>query len=285
MERWTTRHVDNIIEWWRSSEPRSLLSFVWLGQAGFLIRIDDTRIVVDPYLSDSLAIKYRGKKFPHTRMMPAPVRPEEIDGADIVLSTHEHTDHMDPGTLPPLLAASPGAPVVLPRYSVALARERGVDEDRQVPLTVDEAYEHPSGVTITAVPAAHEDDASDERGNAKFLGYLISKGETTVYHSGDTVPYGELETRLSRFNINLALLPANGRDAIRKDNGIPGNFLVEEALDYHQTFCFGTTVLHHFGLFEFNTADPSDLRRAAASRGISESVIIPQADMIYEREI
>ena len=38
----------------------------WLGQAGFLIRWREFRLVIDPYLSDSLATKYRGTRFPHT---------------------------------------------------------------------------------------------------------------------------------------------------------------------------------------------------------------------------
>jgi L-ascorbate metabolism protein UlaG (beta-lactamase superfamily) len=34
--------------------------------------------LIDPYLSDSLAKKYRGKTFAHERMMPVPVAPEAL---------------------------------------------------------------------------------------------------------------------------------------------------------------------------------------------------------------
>jgi len=54
----------------------------WLGQAGFLIAQGGLRIVIDAYLSDSLAEKYRGKAFPHNRMMPPPVAPDALTGID-----------------------------------------------------------------------------------------------------------------------------------------------------------------------------------------------------------
>ena len=78
----------------------------WLGQAGFVVAQGGLRIVIDPYLSDSLAEKYRGKPHDHRRMMPPPVAPDKLTGIDWLLCTHGHTDHMDPGTIPPLLQAS-----------------------------------------------------------------------------------------------------------------------------------------------------------------------------------
>ena len=35
----------------------------WLGQAGFAIRHSRGTLLVDPYLSDSLAVKYAGSRF------------------------------------------------------------------------------------------------------------------------------------------------------------------------------------------------------------------------------
>ena len=79
------------------------LQLHWLGQAGFVIAWDDRRLMIDPYLSDALALKYAGTRFPHQRMMPPPVTAEQIDCLDLVLCTHAHSDHMDPGLLPGLL--------------------------------------------------------------------------------------------------------------------------------------------------------------------------------------
>jgi L-ascorbate metabolism protein UlaG (beta-lactamase superfamily) len=58
-------------------EPKGLKLF-WLGQAGFLVVAGDLRIVIDPYLSDSLSQKYAGQKFPHQRMMQSPIDVDEL---------------------------------------------------------------------------------------------------------------------------------------------------------------------------------------------------------------
>ncbi len=45
---------------------------------------------------------------------------------DIVLASHKHSDHLDPGTLPDLLEASPNAVVVLPRAIVSRRMRMGL---------------------------------------------------------------------------------------------------------------------------------------------------------------
>ena len=40
----------------------------WLGQSGFLLQWKGKRILIDPYLSDSLTKKYAATDKPHTRM-------------------------------------------------------------------------------------------------------------------------------------------------------------------------------------------------------------------------
>lgn len=242
----------------------------WLGQAGFLIRQAGLTIVIDPYLSDSLAEKYRGKAFPHVRMMPAPMAPGELTGIDWVLCTHGHTDHMDPGTLPVLLAANPGARVVVPRAEVERAVERGVPVTRLVPVDIGETVDL-GGVSLTATPAAHEELSRTDAGYL-FLGYVLSGGGVTLWHSGDTIPFPGLVEWLVPFQVDVALLPVNGRDAIRASNGVPGNLTLEEAVELTDAIGARAMIGHHFGLFDFNTLDLEDGRRRLA--GLS-----PQAEI------
>jgi hypothetical protein len=41
------------------------ITLYWLGQAGFVIQAGGRRLVIDPYLSDTLAEKYEGTATPH----------------------------------------------------------------------------------------------------------------------------------------------------------------------------------------------------------------------------
>lgn len=240
-------------------KARAGAAFCWLGQAGFLIEQAGLRIVIDAYLSDSLALKYAGTRFPHQRMMPPPIAPSDLTGIDWLLCTHGHTDHMDPGTIAPLLAANPKARVLAPRAEAPRARERGVPDERLVLIDAGETCDL-GGVTVTAVPAAHEELQRTEDGYL-FLGYVLHGAGVTLWHSGDTIPWpGQVEWLLP-FHVDVALLPVNGRDALRAANGVPGNLTLEEAVTLTDAIGAPAMVAHHFGLFEFNTIDPKDARR------------------------
>ena len=271
----------NTSDWWNGTEPERALACMWIGQAGFLIRVGDLRIVIDPYLSDSLAQKYRGTVYPHRRMVEPPISPERLIGTDLVLCTHEHTDHLDPGTLPGICTRSPEARVVVPRFSLARAIQRGVPADRIVALSAFERWDDRT-VSVSALPAAHEDVVTDGVGNRKYLGYVVRIGGYTVYHSGDTIPNVELESSLERFpSIDVAFLPCNGRDQTRRSHGVPGNLTAGEAISYHERFGFRHTFLHHFGMFDFNTVDPAGLSDMVRSRGLADSVTVPTAETVY----
>lgn len=254
-------------------------SIAWLGQAGFLLRQAGLSIVIDPYLSDSLAEKYRGKRFPHLRMMPAPIAPGELTGVDWVLCTHGHTDHMDPGTLPALLAANPNARVVVPRAEMARAVERGVPTDRLFGLDAGDTIDL-GGVLCTATPSAHEQLSRTEE-SFLFLGYVLSGGGVTLWHSGDTIPYDGLVEWLLPFQVDLALLPVNGRDAERTANGVPGNLTLEEAVALTDAIGARAMLGHHFGLFDFNTLDPEDGYRRLADLSREAEVRLVEAGCRY----
>ena len=42
--------------------PAGALHLWWLGQSGFLVKLDDRYLLLDPYLSDSLTEKYEGRR-------------------------------------------------------------------------------------------------------------------------------------------------------------------------------------------------------------------------------
>jgi L-ascorbate metabolism protein UlaG (beta-lactamase superfamily)/protein-tyrosine-phosphatase len=230
----------------------------WLGQAGFLIAQGGLRIVIDAYLSDSLAEKYLGNRFPHVRMMAAPVAPEDLTGIDWLLCTHGHTDHMDPGTIPALLAANPKARVLAPRAEAARVVERGAPPDRLTLIDVGETVDL-GGVKCTAIAAAHEKMTLTDKGYL-YLGYVLGGAGVNLWHSGDTIPWDGQSAWLAPFRIDIALLPVNGRDAIRVANGVPGNLTLTEAVGLADAIGARAMVAHHFGLFDFNTLDPEEAR-------------------------
>src|SRR5260370_34685877 len=99
----------------------------WLGQSGFLVAHNGRALVLDPYLSDSRTRKYAGTDKPHARMTELVVEPAALGAItviDVITSSYNHTDHFDPETLLPLLAANPQARLVIPAANRELALER-----------------------------------------------------------------------------------------------------------------------------------------------------------------
>jgi L-ascorbate metabolism protein UlaG (beta-lactamase superfamily) len=236
----------------------------WLGQAGFIIETGAARMVIDPYLSDTLADKYRGTARPHERMTPAPVAPADLKSVDLVLCTHHHTDHMDPGTLVPMMAANQQALLVAPRAALQAVRERsGLADDRLRLIDAGETLTI-GAVTITATRAAHETLETDDAGNHRFLGYLIDTGSMRIWHSGDCIPFDGLVEEVAALKPDLALLPVNGRRPELSDHGVPGNFTLEEAIGIARAIGCSAMVAHHYGLFAFNTEDPNVIDAASA---------------------
>ena len=80
----------------------------WLGQSGYLLTFKGERVLLDPYLSDSLTAKYASTNKPHIRMSERVIHPGLLTNISIVTSSHNHTDHLDGETLIPLLKKQPG---------------------------------------------------------------------------------------------------------------------------------------------------------------------------------
>ena len=259
--------------------PARAIDLGWLGQAGFLVQAASQSILIDPYLSDSLAKKYRGREFAHERLMPAPIALDELGGIgpiDAVLCTHRHSDHMDPETLSAIAASHPRCCFVMPAAETDHALALGLPLERVLPIDAGDTVALGDAFTVTAIPAAHESLEQDAAGRHRFLGYVISMESLMLYHSGDTVVYPGLAATLAGQTIDCALLPVNGRDAYRASRGVPGNMTAGEAVDLCNAAGIPLLVPHHFGMFAFNTASPADLELL---RGCTvPRVMIPESD-------
>lgn len=256
------------------------LRFWWLGQAGFAFEHAGQRVLIDPYLSDSLARKYAGTLFPHTRLQPVPVDPAKVRGVDAVLHSHAHTDHLDPDTVAGLLHHN--NPVfVAPKARREVALERHIPQERLRAVTAGDTVDLGNGVTVTAVPAAHEELEFDANGDSVFLGYVLDIAGVRIYHSGDCVPYDGQAELLRSQGVDLALLPINGRDDHRLRNGVPGNFTVREAAALCHQAAIPAVVGHHFGLFDFNTVPRDEAARELGEVAGDLRWSLPEAGRSY----
>jgi len=237
----------------------------WLGQSGFLVQWNGVLVLFDPYLSDSLTKKYSGTAKPHVRMSERVISPELLNQIDIVTSSHNHTDHLDADTLIPLLRVNPGITFIIPE-----ANREFVCDRVKCPLDFPIGLNDGQSVVVKefsfhGVPAAHNTIERDEKGQCKFMGFVVRFGNWTVYHSGDTLWYGDIVNVLKPFNIDVAFLPINGNNPSR---GVAGNLSCAEAAELGHQLGVRLVIPHHYHMFEFNTAEPNDF--AAEAKALSQ---------------
>jgi L-ascorbate metabolism protein UlaG (beta-lactamase superfamily) len=227
----------------------------WLGQSGFLLQWEGVHVLLDPYLSDSLTRKYSQTDKPHVRMTQLVIDPDRLSFADIITSTHNHTDHLDAETLCPIIAANRRVKLVIAEANRAFVADRlKIDVDAAIGLD-DGTSAEISGIKVSGIASAHEKVERDVHGRAKFLGYVLQFGDWTLYHSGDTVRYEGMSEKLLPFKIDVALLPINGRAPERR---VPGNLFGSEAAQLARDIQAKLVIPCHFDMFEFNTASPDE---------------------------
>jgi L-ascorbate metabolism protein UlaG (beta-lactamase superfamily) len=244
----------------------------WLGQAGFVLQAGRTRVVIDPFLCPS----------PRRAAQP-PIGVEELVGADLVLCTHEHADHLDLATLQVLAATSPSTVFAGPAPIVHLLVDAGIPAERVRAARDGELL---GGVCapVHVVPAEHGVTMADAYGfgrtdpasPARFVGYVVELGGVRVYHSGDTTWWPGHERYLRALGVQVALLPINGRDAEREGRGVVGNLEPSEAVRLASQSGADLLVPMHWDMIVGNLGSPGDVVTAVQQLGLELSVLVPR---------
>jgi len=222
------------------------IAFWWLGQNSFIYKGENEVVCTDLYLSEG-----------SQRQTPPPLKPEQIDNADVVLCSHDHGDHLDPETIKIIAEKSPKSLFVVPRPATKRILSLGIPSGRVIPLNADETKEI-KGVQITGIKASHEFFDEHPELGFPYLGYVIKLNGVTFYHAGDTIVYEGLLTTLKNWEFDAVFVPINGRDATRYRNHCLGNMTFQEAVDLVGNLKPGLAVPMHYDMFAHNSEDPAN---------------------------
>lgn len=264
------------------SIPQDEIQIMWIGQAGFILKYKNMMLIIDPYLSDYLAKKNRGKLFPHTRLMKIPINPELLTNLDYILCSHAHSDHMCPETITILSEKNPEVTIVVPAAELEEAINRGAKAHQIIQINDGELISLENKINLIGVAAAHEALKINDKGQHHFLGFVFDFDGVRIYHSGDCVPYVGLTEKLRALEIDIALLPINGRDEYRLKNNIAGNFRISEVIDLCMSAEIKTLIVHHFGMFAYNTVLNDELDELRSSSFSRLQIIVPEISTIYK---
>jgi L-ascorbate 6-phosphate lactonase len=247
------------------------VSVTWYGQAGFRLAAGDSRVLIDPFLTDRADRRY-----------PPPAAAADFADVTLVLCTHEHVDHLDLPFLREFCSVNAAARIVVPAPVVQVAVDAGLSEDRLAGVEPGEEFRD-ADVTVHPVPAMHGMggdhpvvyDFAHGGGPIRFLGYVVEIGGIRFYHAGDGLVYPELPAAVSALAPDVLMLPINGRDHMRESAGIVGNMNETEAAWLCAQVDPTYVIPMHYDAIEGNTGDPGHFTTKVHQAGCAAAIVIP----------
>jgi L-ascorbate metabolism protein UlaG (beta-lactamase superfamily) len=198
------------------------MEITFLGHAAVKLKGSKT-IYIDPFLSGNPA---------------ASLSPKEIREADIVVVTHDHSDHL--GDAFPI-ARKTGAVLVAINEIAVEAQSQGLTaEGMNIGGTVDV-----DGVKVHMVPAWHS------AGKGTPAGVVIEMDGRRVYHAGDTGLSYDLKLIGEFFKPDLSFIPIGDRYTM----GIPSAVKAVEFIGTKRVIPI------HYNTFPLVKADAQEFKR------------------------
>ena len=241
------REIDNA----KTGPGMALLWF--LGQMGFVIKINETVIYIDTLLND-----FSSKKEGVRRVYAPPFNTAAGVRADYFISTHNHGDHLNLDTILPQARTNSKTRFIVPAPWRAVLTGAGIEEDRVIGAAEGQPLSLSAETSLFPVAAAHTEYEQDNSGNYTCLGYVIRGSGIGIYHAGDTMVTPRLVKTLETLKpIDIAILPINGGDWERTAKGIIGNMHVEDAVKLVRALEIDLAVPAHYDMMNNNSINPA----------------------------
>ncbi len=212
-----------------------MLTLTFHGHACFLIEADGRRILIDPFLTGNPA---------------ADIGPDKLPTIDAVLLSHGHSDHLGDAIA---IAKRHGATIVATFELAKFCEARGTTAHA---MHIGGAHLFPWG-RVKLVAAVHGGAvAGDEHGThtTTACGLLLTAGDKTVYHTGDTGL--TMEMRLLDGLVDVMLLPIGDNYTMGIDDAVRAVEFVKPQI----------AIPMHYNTWELIAADPQEFRRKVGNR-------------------
>lgn len=159
----------------------------YVAHACFELIIDGIRVLIDPFIDGN----------------PASGRKSEDFCPDLILVTHGHSDHLGDALK---IARRSDATLAAQVDLLKMLDTAGIST---VAFNTGGSFDF-RGLRVTMTQAIHGNTVETEEGNVYAgicCGYVLRGEKETVYHAGDTGLFGDMGSVISRYGIDVALLP------------------------------------------------------------------------------
>lgn len=183
------------------------LRVTYIGNEGFMIESGEVKILIDALYRKGVpgyvVIPEERRRLLETAQPP-------FDGVTLILASHSHADHFDPGAVVEYLKASP--------KTVFLSTPQAIEHMKAVP-----GFETVQGRTRAVLPEEGKRFRTERPGlvlqvlnlhhgggqKVENLGFILVAGDVSILHVGDTAESfrGFEVNRIAEEGIDLAFLP------------------------------------------------------------------------------
>jgi L-ascorbate metabolism protein UlaG (beta-lactamase superfamily) len=212
------------------------MDLTYFGHATFQIETGGTTLLFDPFFADN----------PHTETSPDALDP------DVVLVSHAHFDHYADVEA----FAGEGGPLIISNFEIITRIGNDYDHENVHPLNEGGMIEMAWG-TVEAVHARHTSSFPDGSYGGVPEGFVLEFDDATVYYTGDTAPFAEMEWIGDTYDVDVMLAPVGDVVTMGVDGALHAAEMVEPR----------TVIPLHYDTFPFIEVDLDAVAEAFDEEG------------------
>jgi L-ascorbate metabolism protein UlaG (beta-lactamase superfamily) len=244
---------------------------LWLGHAGFFIRLNGANILLDPVF---------GKPPLVGALVDVPSPIDELPPIDFILISHDHRDHCDEATIKQLTTKFPSAKIRAGLGMEDLLNEWKTDSNELQTAGWYQQFTTDERVKIFFTPTRHWSRRGLFDTNKRLWGaFVIQSAEKTIYFGGDSGygnHYKELAALFPKIDFFIVGIGAYSPRWFMK----PNHNAPEEAFQGFLDSKANALIPMHFGRFDLSDEPPSEplrlLREKASEANLSDKIKVLQ---------